>query len=88
VFIETLTLQETVMIAAELKLPGSMSKAEKVARANEIIHEVGLTHAKNTKVGGPAVAGISGGEKRRLNIALELLSSPSKLHFLKIFARL
>ena len=76
-FIETLTLRETVMIAAELKLPGTMSKQEKIARANEIIHEVGLSHAQDTKVGGPAVAGISGGEKRRLNIALELLASPS-----------
>ncbi|KAJ3058638.1 hypothetical protein HK102_010384, partial [Quaeritorhiza haematococci] len=79
VFTETLTLQETLLIAAELKLPRRMTRAEKMERVNEVIEELGLTKSRHTKVGGPQIRGLSGGEKRRLGIGMELLSSPSIL---------
>ncbi|KAJ3316210.1 hypothetical protein HDU76_001984 [Blyttiomyces sp. JEL0837] len=79
IFIETLTLRETLLIAASLKLSESLSKSEKQTIVDNLIDELGLTKAKNTKVGGPLIPGISGGEKRRLNIAIELLSSPGIL---------
>ncbi|KAG0233467.1 hypothetical protein BGW42_007424 [Actinomortierella wolfii] len=78
-FIETLTVQETLTFAAHMKLPRSMSNADKAARVNAVMHELGLTHIKHTKVGGTVIRGISGGEKRRVTIAIELLSSPSVL---------
>ncbi|KAF9973628.1 hypothetical protein BGZ73_003124 [Actinomortierella ambigua] len=78
-FIETLTVQETLTFAAHMKLPRSMSNADKAARVNAVMHELGLTHIRHTKVGGTVIRGISGGEKRRVTIAIELLSSPSIL---------
>ncbi|KAG0260464.1 hypothetical protein DFQ27_003521 [Actinomortierella ambigua] len=78
-FIETLTVQETLTFAAHMKLPRSMNNVDKAARVNAVMHELGLTHIRQTKVGGKVIRGISGGEKRRVTIAIELLSSPSVL---------
>ena len=46
---------------------------------NNIISELQLTKAKHTKVGDIFIHGLSGGEKRRLSVALELVSKPSIL---------
>ncbi|KAG0321036.1 ABC transporter G member 22, partial [Podila horticola] len=78
-FIETLTVLETLTFAAKMRLPRSMNIQEKVERVYEVMQELNLTHIKDTKVGGPTIRGISGGEKRRITIGIELLSSPSVL---------
>jgi ATP-binding cassette subfamily G (WHITE) protein 8 (sterolin 2) len=56
-----------------------MSTKDKLARVHEVMQELNLTHIKDTKVGGAVIRGISGGEKRRVTIGIELLSSPSVL---------
>lgn len=78
-FIETLTVLETLTFAAKMRLPRSMSNADKIARVHSVMQELNLTHIKDTKVGGTVIRGISGGEKRRVTIGIELLSSPSVL---------
>eukprot|EP01051_Picozoa_sp_SAG22_P014499 SAG22_NODE_1766_length_3623_cov_2.997162_5_plen_410_part_00 len=81
VFFEHLTVRETVLVSAMLRLPRTLSKAEKVGRADELLRELDLWGAKDTPVGAPVVAGhedggISGGERRRLCIAMELMNDP------------
>ncbi|KAF9146599.1 hypothetical protein BGX30_012835 [Mortierella sp. GBA39] len=78
-FIETLTVLETLTFAAKMRLPRAMSTKDKLARVDDVMEELNLTHIKNTKVGGAVIRGISGGEKRRVTIGIELLSSPSVL---------
>jgi ABC-type multidrug transport system ATPase subunit len=78
-FIETLTVLETLTFAAKMRLPRAMSSKDKLARVDAVMEELNLTHIKNTKVGGAVIRGISGGEKRRVTIGIELLSSPSVL---------
>ncbi|KAG0328204.1 hypothetical protein BGZ99_005870 [Dissophora globulifera] len=78
-FIETLTVLETLTFAAKMRLPRSMSNSDKLARVHAVMQELNLTHIKDTKVGGAIIRGISGGEKRRVTIGIELLSSPSVL---------
>ncbi|KAF9359832.1 hypothetical protein BGX26_011300 [Mortierella sp. AD094] len=78
-FIETLTVLETLTFAAKMRLPRSMSNKDKLARVDSVMQELNLTHVKDTKVGGAVIRGISGGEKRRVTIGIELLSSPSVL---------
>ncbi|GJJ77550.1 hypothetical protein EMPS_09909 [Entomortierella parvispora] len=76
---ETFTVQEILTFAAKMRLPRSMSDQDKIARVYAVMQELNLTHIKDTKVGGTLMRGISGGEKRRVIVAEELLSSPSIL---------
>ena len=70
-----LTVHETLSYAADLLL--NMDAATKAARVNAIIDTVGLTTSRDTKVGNQFLKGLSGGQKRRLSLALALVSSPS-----------
>eukprot|EP01052_Picozoa_sp_SAG31_P001568 SAG31_NODE_53_length_30139_cov_31.002197_10_plen_183_part_00 len=67
-----------------LRLPRSNTKAQKIARAELLLKELDLWNARDTPVGAPVVAGhegggISGGERRRLCIAMELMNDPHLL---------
>ncbi|GAA6030923.1 hypothetical protein JCM8097_008938 [Rhodosporidiobolus ruineniae] len=73
-----LTVRETLRYAARLRLK-DRSKAECDARAEEVLRMLGLKACADNIVGGELVKGISGGEKRRLSLAVELLSDPAVL---------
>nr|XP_043626905.1 ABC transporter G family member 1-like [Erigeron canadensis] len=75
----TLSVKETVYYSAELQLPKRMPRSEKRARADTTIREMGLQDTVNTRIGGWGVKGLSGGQKRRLAICLELLTHPKLL---------
>ncbi|CAN4111933.1 unnamed protein product [Withania somnifera] len=77
----TLTVKEAVYYSAQLQLPVSMTKSEKKQIAEQTIKEMGLQDAMNTRIGGFGNKGISGGEKRRLSVCMEILTRP-KLLFL------
>ncbi|KAI3803811.1 hypothetical protein L1987_31973 [Smallanthus sonchifolius] len=77
----TLTVKETVYYSAELQLPKCMPRSMKRERADRTIREMGLQDSMNTRIGGWGVKGLSGGQKRRVSICLELLTRP-KLLFL------
>ncbi|XP_072979978.1 ABC transporter G family member 1-like [Typha angustifolia] len=81
ILMTTLTIGEALHYSAQLQLPNSMTKSEKLGRAEMVMREMGLEDAKDTRIGGRASKGISGGQKRRLSICLEILSHP-KLLFL------
>ncbi|XAR73421.1 Taurine-transporting ATPase [Bertholletia excelsa] len=77
----TLTVKEAVYYSAQLQLPDSMSRSEKKERAEATIIEMGLQDAMNTRIGGWSSKGLSGGQKRRVSICMEILTRP-KLLFL------
>ena len=77
----TLTVREAVYYSAQLQLPHSMSKSQKKERAETTIKEMGLQDAVDTRIGGWGVKGLSGGQKRRVSICIEILTRP-KLLFL------
>ncbi|ONK74133.1 uncharacterized protein A4U43_C03F3110 [Asparagus officinalis] len=81
ILMTTLTVKEAVYYSAELQLPNSMSKSEKRQRAEVTIKEMGLQDAVNTSIGGVHSKGISGGQRRRVSICIEILTRP-KLLFL------
>ncbi|KAI3732109.1 hypothetical protein L1987_63306 [Smallanthus sonchifolius] len=67
-----LTVEETLLYSARLRLHGGLHKAKN--RVSELLVELGLRHVTGEKVGG-----ISGGEKRRVSIGVELVHNPSVL---------
>ncbi|CAH1426966.1 unnamed protein product [Lactuca virosa] len=75
----TLTVKEAVYYSAELQLPKLMPRSEKRERADRTIREMGLQDCVNTRIGGWGFKALSGGQKRRVSICLELLTHPKLL---------
>ena len=61
---------------AFLRLPKQMSSEEKKARCMRSIRKLGLQRCMNTRIGEPLKRGVSGGERKRVCIALGLLTEP------------
>ncbi|KAE8099876.1 hypothetical protein FH972_017820 [Carpinus fangiana] len=77
--IGTLTVRETISYSARLRLPDKMPRSEKRALVESTIIEMGLQDCSDTVIGNWHLRGISGGEKRRVSIALEILMRPRLL---------
>ncbi|KAH8776158.1 ABC transporter-like protein [Hyaloscypha finlandica] len=77
----TLTVHETIMTSALLRLPRDMGRAAKEQRVYEVEKQLGISAIKDSLIGSEEGKGrgISGGEKRRVGIACELVTSPSIL---------
>lgn len=75
----TLTVRENFSFSAALRLPESISQEEKDKKVNRLIQELGLDRVANSKVGTQLIRGISGGERKRTNIGMELIMDPSVL---------
>ncbi|KAH1141180.1 hypothetical protein AAZX31_12G019400 [Glycine max] len=75
----TLTVRETISYSANLRLPSSMTKEEVNGIIEGTIMEMGLQDCGDRLIGNWHLRGISGGEKKRLSIALEILTRPSLL---------
>ncbi|KAM0983479.1 hypothetical protein FF1_011079 [Malus domestica] len=76
-FFSQLTVRETLSLAAELQLPEISSSEERLEYVNSLLFKLGLISCADTIVGDVKVRGISGGEKKRLSVACELIASPS-----------
>lgn len=77
--IGTLTVRETISYSARLRLPNKMGRSEKRALVERTIIEMGLQDCADTVIGNWHLRGISGGEKRRVSIAVEILMRPRLL---------
>ncbi|KAJ8128304.1 hypothetical protein O1611_g5332 [Lasiodiplodia mahajangana] len=75
----SLTVRETLRFAAGLRLPSWMSKQEKYQRAEEVLLKMGLKDCADNLIGSDIIKGISGGEKRRVSIAVQILTDPRVL---------
>ncbi|KAI1439887.1 P-loop containing nucleoside triphosphate hydrolase protein [Annulohypoxylon stygium] len=75
----SLTVRETLRFAAGLRLPSWMSKSEKNQRAEDVLIKMGLKDCADNLIGNEMVKGISGGEKRRVSIAIQILTDPRVL---------
>ncbi|KAI6357884.1 hypothetical protein MCOR25_007533 [Pyricularia grisea] len=75
----SLTVRETLRFSAGLRLPSWMSKEEKYKRAEEVLLKMGLKDCADNLVGNDLIKGISGGEKRRVTIAIQILTDPRVL---------
>uniref|UniRef100_A0A8B9JR51 Broad substrate specificity ATP-binding cassette transporter ABCG2 n=1 Tax=Astyanax mexicanus TaxID=7994 RepID=A0A8B9JR51_ASTMX len=75
----TLTVRENLRFSAALRLSSSVRQKEKEARVNDLITELGLSKVADARVGTELIRGISGGERKRTNIGMELIIDPSVL---------
>ena len=78
VLLSSATVKESVATSALLKLPMSLTKKDKIERVNRILEELNLTDCQNTLIGNEllGIKGVSGGQKRRVSIGIELVKDP------------
>ena len=69
-----LTVRQALMYAAELRLPPDTNKADREQVVNEVVEELEMTKHLDTRVDK-----LSGGQRKRASVALELLTGPSLL---------
>ena len=74
-----LTVGEALYFTARLRLPADFSDEEIHARIRSVLGELGLEGTENVLIGSPERKGISGGQRKRVNIAMELLTDPAVL---------
>jgi ABC-type multidrug transport system ATPase subunit len=74
---EPSTPRQALQFSARLRLPKSTTKKEIDDLVETYIKELGIASAADTIIGGGLRKGISGGEKRRVSIGVELISQPN-----------
>ena len=73
--IGALTVRETIAFSAKLSI--NTSHKERLERVNALIKAFGLSNQANMMIGTPLHQGISGGQKRRVSVASQLITLPS-----------
>jgi len=74
--ISTLTVEETIKYAAWTKLPEGTTPVERQQRIELLLEMMGLTHIRTSRIGDALSKGISGGQLKRLSIAVEIVNLP------------
>jgi ABC-type multidrug transport system ATPase subunit len=77
--IGSLTVKESIQFGARLALSKSISKKERMIRVEDALASFGIQGQADTLIGTPLRKGISGGQKRRVSVASQLVTSPKVL---------
>lgn len=77
--IPQLTVQETLEFSSRLRSHETLSEERKRERVDVVLDVLGIRHVKDTCVGGELLRGVSGGERKRVSIGVELVTMPSVL---------
>ncbi|CAK4706462.1 hypothetical protein AeNC1_008001 [Aphanomyces euteiches] len=79
IFYHSLTVREHLMFQAQFRMGRDFTPEQRTNRVDYVIDELGLTKCRDTIIGNARVRGISGGERKRLSFATEILTNPSLL---------
>eukprot|EP01094_Clydonella_sp_ATCC50884_P008030 TRINITY_DN1730_c0_g1_i1.p1 TRINITY_DN1730_c0_g1~~TRINITY_DN1730_c0_g1_i1.p1 ORF type:complete len:924 (-),score=296.47 TRINITY_DN1730_c0_g1_i1:15-2654(-) len=75
----TMTVRETFMFSSKLRNHALVSEMQKEERVDLVLDLLGLSHVADTVVGNELLRGVSGGEKKRVSIGVELVNAPGIL---------
>lgn len=77
ILLPTLTVYETILYSAILRLPSNTSVSNIHDIVQGSVNAMGLEHVQKSYIGGSGrIRGISGGERRRVSVAMEIVTSP------------
>ena len=79
IMLREMTVEETLLFAAKTRLPKTMTKAEKIEIVEDVLEILDLKAIRFSRIGDENVRGISGGQRKRVNIGIELVSDPTLL---------
>lgn len=74
-----LTVEENLWFSARCRLSASMSEENKILVVERVIESLGLQGIRSSLVGTVEKRGISGGQRKRVNVGLEMVMEPSLL---------
>lgn len=77
--LDILTVEEMLMYTAELKRPVGQPREQKRAAVDELIEVLALEGCRTVRIGNPMARGISGGQAKRVNIGIALVTNPRVL---------
>ena len=73
----TATPREALMFSANMRLPTSVLEKGIDGKVDKLLEELGLTECANVLIGGPLIKGISGGQRKRTSVGVELITNPT-----------
>ena len=79
IILASMTVEEAIGMSATLRLPASLSKEKKAERVEGMIKMLNLNKARNTMMGNAIIKGVSGGERKRVAMAMEAITNPPVL---------
>jgi len=79
VMIRTLTVTDILSFSAHRRLPKSMTMQEKDEVVAGVVNTLDINHIVDSVIGDERIRGISGGQRKRVNIGMELVANPSLL---------
>eukprot|EP00027_Filamoeba_sp_ATCC50430_P012825 CAMPEP_0168563134 /NCGR_PEP_ID=MMETSP0413-20121227/12515_1 /TAXON_ID=136452 /ORGANISM="Filamoeba nolandi, Strain NC-AS-23-1" /LENGTH=699 /DNA_ID=CAMNT_0008594649 /DNA_START=80 /DNA_END=2179 /DNA_ORIENTATION=- len=80
IMLATLTPREAITFSANLRIPETTPEEQRQQRIEEVLDELNLRKCQDTQVGAPGIKrGVSGGERKRVAIGVELVTNPSLL---------
>ncbi|RIA87160.1 hypothetical protein C1645_828180 [Glomus cerebriforme] len=79
VMLRELTVREILVHSAMMRLPADMKRVDKKQKVVETIRFLELSHVMDSIIGNEEQRGISGGQRKRVNIGMELVAEPSIL---------
>jgi ABC-type multidrug transport system ATPase subunit len=79
IMLRDLTVRDILMHSARMRLPKDWDYPRVKAKVLEIISFLGMSHVAQTIIGDEETRGISGGQRKRVNIGMELVAEPSVL---------
>lgn len=75
----TATPREALTFSASMRLPSSTTRAEIEKLVEKTLEELGLTVCADVMIGGALIKGISGGQRKRTSVGVELITNPTLL---------
>lgn len=82
VMIRSLTVRDIITFSASYRLPASLTRAEIDERVTECLFELGIPHVQHSIIGDELTRGISGGQRKRVNIAIEMIAGKKNNSFI------
>lgn len=73
----TATPREALLFSGRMRLASSVTKEQIEHKVDELLEQLGLTECANVMIGGPLIKGISGGQRKRTSVGVELITDPS-----------
>mmetsp|Transcript_13795 Transcript_13795/g.42740 ORF Transcript_13795/g.42740 Transcript_13795/m.42740 type:complete len:976 (-) Transcript_13795:85-3012(-) len=79
IMLRELTVLDNITFSANMRLPANWTTEMKREKVMEVLCTLGLTHVQHSIIGDEFERGISGGQRKRVNVGLELVADPKIL---------